>query len=230
MSVLRRSRHCDLGRGSFSSGPVVTYNLGGIFLKRREGPSILQRGIDPNESRRMPRINLPRKMSAYPAASFWSDSACLPAILPALAMAGTAKKTSVYTLSEGGNPMSTITTKDGAQIFYKDWGSGQPIVFHHGWPLSADDWDAQMLFFVENGYRVIAHDRRGHGRSSQIGTATTWTTTPPTSPLSSSISTCATPSTSAIPPAAARSPAMSPATARAASPRRCSSAPCRRSW
>ncbi|MDQ0320856.1 non-heme chloroperoxidase [Pararhizobium capsulatum DSM 1112] len=63
--------------------------------------------------------------------------------------------------------MSSITTKDGAQIFYKDWGSGQPIVFHHGWPLSADDWDNQMLFFLSKGFRVIAHDRRGHGRSSQ---------------------------------------------------------------
>src|SRR5262245_58474690 len=63
--------------------------------------------------------------------------------------------------------MSTITTKDGTQVFYKDWGSGQPIVFHHGWPLSADDWDTQMLFFERKGYRVIAHDRRGHGRSSQ---------------------------------------------------------------
>ncbi|WP_230531024.1 alpha/beta fold hydrolase [Microvirga roseola] len=63
--------------------------------------------------------------------------------------------------------MSTITTRDGAQIFYKDWGSGQPIVFSHGWPLSADAWDAQMLFFGEQGYRVIAPDRRGHGRSSQ---------------------------------------------------------------
>jgi len=60
-----------------------------------------------------------------------------------------------------------ITAGDGAQIYYKDWGSGQPIVFHHGWPLSADDWDAQMLFFLSKGYRVIAHDRRGHGRSSQ---------------------------------------------------------------
>src|SRR3981189_2105658 len=65
--------------------------------------------------------------------------------------------------------MSTITTKDGIEIFYKDWGSGQPIVFSHGWPLSADDWDAQMLFFLNHGYRVIAHDRRGHGRSSQTG-------------------------------------------------------------
>ena len=66
--------------------------------------------------------------------------------------------------------MSTITTKDGIEIFYKDWGpkDAQPIVFHHGWPLSADDWDTQMLFFLDKGYRVIAHDRRGHGRSSQV--------------------------------------------------------------
>ncbi|MBJ7404559.1 MAG: alpha/beta hydrolase [Bradyrhizobium sp.] len=65
---------------------------------------------------------------------------------------------------------SSVTTSDGAKIFYKDWGpkSAQPIVFHHGWPLSADDWDAQMLFFLGKGFRVIAHDRRGHGRSSQI--------------------------------------------------------------
>jgi len=63
---------------------------------------------------------------------------------------------------------SFVTTKDGVEIFFKDWGAGQPIVFHHGWPLSADDWDAQMLYFLEKGYRVIAHDRRGHGRSSQV--------------------------------------------------------------
>ena len=63
--------------------------------------------------------------------------------------------------------MKTITTKDGVQIFYKDWGSGQPILFSHGWPLTADDWDAQMLFFGRHGFRVIAHDRRGHGRSTQ---------------------------------------------------------------
>ena len=63
--------------------------------------------------------------------------------------------------------MPTITTRDGVEIFYKDWGTGQPIVFSHGWPLSADDWDNQMLFFVGQGYRVIAHDRRGHGRSTQ---------------------------------------------------------------
>ena len=65
--------------------------------------------------------------------------------------------------------MSTVTTKDGVEIYYKDWGKGQPIVFSHGWPLSADDWDAQMLFFLDKGYRVIAHDRRGHGRSTQVG-------------------------------------------------------------
>jgi non-heme chloroperoxidase len=65
--------------------------------------------------------------------------------------------------------MPTITTKDGVEIFYKDWGRGQPIVFSHGWPLSADDWDAQMLFFLNLGFRVIAHDRRGHGRSTQTG-------------------------------------------------------------
>ena len=66
--------------------------------------------------------------------------------------------------------MNAITTKDGAQIFFKDWGpkNAQPLVFHHGWPLSADDWDNQMLFFLAKGYRVVAHDRRGHGRSSQV--------------------------------------------------------------
>src|SRR5258708_40152535 len=63
--------------------------------------------------------------------------------------------------------MPSITTKDGVEIFYKDWGSGQPIVFSHGWPLSADDWDAQLLFFLHRGYRVIAHDRRGHFRSTK---------------------------------------------------------------
>jgi pimeloyl-ACP methyl ester carboxylesterase len=68
--------------------------------------------------------------------------------------------------------MATIPTKDGTAIVYKDWGlkDAQPIVFHHGWPLSSDDWDAQMVFFLGNGYRVVAHDRRGHGRSSQVAT------------------------------------------------------------
>lgn len=64
--------------------------------------------------------------------------------------------------------MGFVQTKDGVDVFYKDWGSGQPIVFHHGWPLSSDDWDAQMLFFLGHGFRVIAMDRRGHGRSSQV--------------------------------------------------------------
>ena len=63
--------------------------------------------------------------------------------------------------------MATITTKDGTQIYYKDWGKGQPVVFSHGWPLSSLDWDTQMLFFGQQGYRVIAHDRRGHGLSTQ---------------------------------------------------------------
>ena len=87
--------------------------------------------------------------------------------LPALALE---KKTSLH--REGIEPMTHafVTTKDGVDIFYKDWGpkDAQPIVFHHGWPLSSDDWDAQMLFFVSQGYRVVAHDRRGHGRSSQV--------------------------------------------------------------
>ena len=74
--------------------------------------------------------------------------------------------------------MPTITTQDGTEIFYKDWGSrdAQVIMFHHGWPLSSDDWDGQMMFFLDKGYRVIAHDRRGHGRSSQIGTGHTMDT------------------------------------------------------
>src|SRR5438552_14672772 len=72
--------------------------------------------------------------------------------------------------AKAGSGSGTITTKDGTQIYYKDWGTGQPIVFHHGWPLSSDDWDAQMLFLLAQGYRVISHDRRGHGRSSQTDT------------------------------------------------------------
>jgi non-heme chloroperoxidase len=76
--------------------------------------------------------------------------------------------TSTSNRGKGTNAMSAITTKDGVQIFYKDWGQGQPIVFHHGWPLSSDDWDTQMLFFLQHGYRVIGIDRRGHGRSSQV--------------------------------------------------------------
>jgi len=80
---------------------------------------------------------------------------------------GTTSSKPTMQSSEGDRTMATVTTKDGTEIFYKDWGRGQPIVFHHGWPLSADDWDSQMLFFLHQGYRVIAHDRRGHGRSTQ---------------------------------------------------------------
>ena len=89
----------------------------------------------------------------------------LPAVMPvgqALAQFAPSNR------SNGVKAMSTITTNDGTEIFYKDWGRGQPIVFHHGWPLSSDDWDAQMMFFVEQGYRVVGIDRRGHGRSSQV--------------------------------------------------------------
>ena len=74
-----------------------------------------------------------------------------------------------YPQSSRRRGRGTITTADGTEIYYKDWGEGRPIVFSHGWPLSADDWDTQMLFFLQHGYRVIAHDRRGHGRSSQPG-------------------------------------------------------------
>jgi non-heme chloroperoxidase len=92
--------------------------------------------------------------------------------VPAMALRLHALDSNSDKLNEGEKSMATITTKDGTQIFYKDWGpkDAQPIVFHHGWPLSSDDWDTQMLFFLANGYRVVAHDRRGHGRSSQVGT------------------------------------------------------------
>jgi non-heme chloroperoxidase len=70
--------------------------------------------------------------------------------------------------------MPTITVKDGTQIYFKDWGKGQPIVFSHGWPLSADDWDGQMLFFGQRGYRVIAHDRRGQAAPAKPGTGMRW--------------------------------------------------------
>ncbi|MGN6096113.1 MAG: alpha/beta fold hydrolase [Bosea sp. (in: a-proteobacteria)] len=91
------------------------------------------------------------------------------ALLPAPAFA-TSASTAQATKGKTAMSAAYVTTKDGVQIFYKDWGpnSAQPIVFHHGWPLSSDDWDAQMLFFLHNGYRVVAHDRRGHGRSSQV--------------------------------------------------------------
>ena len=76
--------------------------------------------------------------------------------------------------------MAFVTTEDGTEIFYKDWGprDAQPIMFHHGWPLSSDDWDSQMLYFLSKGYRVVASDRRGHGRSSDVGTGHDMITTP----------------------------------------------------
>jgi len=88
-----------------------------------------------------------------------------------LAAAGDAQAATPATSHPPQGPqMSTITTKDGTTIFYKDWGpkSAQPLMFHHGWPLSSDDWDAQLLYFVQRGFRVVAHDRRGHGRSAQV--------------------------------------------------------------
>jgi len=87
--------------------------------------------------------------------------------VPPIALSLNSQPASSLAHDEGEPEMSTVTTKDGTRIFYKDWGKGQPIVFSHGWPLSADDWDAQLLFFLNHGYRVIAHDRRGHGRSTQ---------------------------------------------------------------
>jgi non-heme chloroperoxidase len=95
-------------------------------------------------------------------------AAATPLFSLTAAIAQPTHKTSAET--KGAETMTFVTTKDGTQIFYKDWGpkNAQPIVFHHGWPLSSDDWDAQMLFFVARGFRVIAHDRRGHGRSAQV--------------------------------------------------------------
>jgi non-heme chloroperoxidase len=90
--------------------------------------------------------------------------------VPSFAQTATSQNPHSFNSEQGSTSMSTIITHDGTEIFYKDWGpkDAQPIVFHHGWPLSADDWDAQMLYFLEHGYRVIAHDRRGHGRSAQV--------------------------------------------------------------
>src|SRR5262245_49471109 len=119
-----------------------------------------------NEQKELMEESLPRR-------KFLSGGVGLAAAL-SLSTAGLA--TNVHAATDnrndrkGARTMSTITTKDGTEIFYKDWGpkNAPPIVFHHGWPLSADDWDTQMLFFLDKGYRVVAHDRRGHGRSSQV--------------------------------------------------------------
>ncbi|MEH2488890.1 non-heme chloroperoxidase [Bradyrhizobium sp. AZCC 2230] len=95
-------------------------------------------------------------------------AAATPLFSLTAAIAQPTHKTSAET--KGAETMTFVTTKDGTQIFYKDWGpkNAQPLVFHHGWPLNSDDWDAQMLFFVAQGFRVVAHDRRGHGRSTQV--------------------------------------------------------------
>ncbi|CAM0998428.1 AB hydrolase-1 domain-containing protein [Rhodanobacter sp. Root179] len=107
----------------------------------------------------------PRRRQLMAAGLIAAAATSLPAILPATQAAAGHTPT-----RQRSQNMNSIITKDGTEIFYKDWGSGQPIVFHHGWPLSSDDWDTQMLFFLHNGYRVVAHDRRGHGRSSQGAT------------------------------------------------------------
>ncbi|RYG12996.1 MAG: alpha/beta hydrolase, partial [Caulobacteraceae bacterium] len=90
----------------------------------------------------------------------------LSSLLPSL----TSAASTASAFSTGDDTMAYVTTSDGVEIYYKDWGpkDAQPIVFHHGWPLSSDDWDAQMMYFVLKGFRVVAHDRRGHGRSTQV--------------------------------------------------------------
>ena len=109
--------------------------------------------------------------------------------------------------------MATITTRDGTEIFYKDWGSGQPVLFSHGWPLNADAWDDQAMLVADNGYRAVAHDRRAHGRSSQPWTGHDLDTY--ADDLAQLINSwiCARWCWSVTPPAAARSPGMSAATA-----------------
>jgi non-heme chloroperoxidase len=109
-----------------------------------------------------------RAVSRRTALAIGATVAATP-LLPTVAAAAQSKVTH-STQAQGAETMTFVTTKDGIQIFYKDWGprNAQPIVFHHGWPLSSDDWDAQLLFFLAQGFRVVAHDRRGHGRSTQV--------------------------------------------------------------
>ena len=114
-----------------------------------------------------------------------------------------------------------LTTTDGTEIFYKDWGTGQPLFFHHGWPLSADDWDNQLLFFLKHGFRVIAHDRRGHGRSTQTVNGNDMDTYAADVSNSFKRSTLRTLSTSVTRPAVARSRAMSRDTVTGAWRKRC---------
>ena len=118
--------------------------------------------------------------------------------------------------------------RTGTSIFYKDWGTGQPVVFSHGWPLNADAWDDQLVFVATNGFRAVAHDRRGHGRSSQPWDGNDMDTYADDLAELIERSTCATSSWSVIPPAAARSPATSAVTAPPAWPRSSWSAPSRR--
>jgi non-heme chloroperoxidase len=117
----------------------------------------------------------PDKSPTQPVASrrtvlIGGAAATAAAALPSVALLPATRSAAAADTSAGGNPMAYVTTSDGVEIFYKDWGTrdAQPIVFHHGWPLTGDDWDAQMLYFLGQGYRVVAHDRRGHGRSSQV--------------------------------------------------------------
>jgi non-heme chloroperoxidase len=110
---------------------------------------------------------------AWPAAIIVTQGSAIALLTPTISAGGNADSPAMSTTRSshpGDRPMNTITTNDGVTIFYKDWGTGQPIVFSHGWPLSSDDWDTQMMFFLNNGFRVIAHDRRGHGRSTQTAT------------------------------------------------------------
>jgi non-heme chloroperoxidase len=118
-----------------------------------------------NETSDTSRPTLSRRDMLAGAAGALAASAVISPVFAAGPKAGAAAHKHIE--SSGARTMSFIRTKDGTEIYYKDWGTGQPIVFHHGWPLSSDDWDTQMLFFLERGYRVIAHDRRGHGRSTQ---------------------------------------------------------------